>query len=161
MPLKDLPEWAKKGNSDDPLEIEVRKILDGISAAIAGTSNKSFTVEAAGERLLISMHRKPDDEEESTETLFTLCPVDNDEYLLMEAESKPSDLPMFVGPLAETLAHMRHEVLYTLENWERPEEAEPVAEEDDDVPGMSAEDWAAIERLINPSKDGQPPPGLN
>src|SRR6185436_17827 len=112
MGLGELPEWAKKGKGDDPLEVEVRKHLDEISTAIAGSSNKSFTVEAADGRLLVNMHRKPDGEEETTDALFTLCPVDNDEFLMMDADSKPSDLPMFVGPLAETLDHMRHELLY-------------------------------------------------
>jgi hypothetical protein len=156
MGLKELPEWAKKNDGGDPLEAEVRQRLADISLAIRGSTNKTFTVESADGRLVVSMQR-----EDGSEPLFTVSQVDNEEYLLMDADATPRDLPIFVGPRAEMFERMKNEILYTyLESWERPEITEPDAD-DDDVPGLSAEDLEMLERLINPPKDGQPPPGLN
>jgi hypothetical protein len=151
MGLREQPEWLKEGGDDDgQLEADIRKRLDGISSAVADTCNKKFTVTKEDGRLLVSMER-----EDSTEPLFTVSPVEGGEYLLMDADATPRDLPIFVGPRDEMLERMRNELLHTyLESWELKEEP------DDDL-GLSPEDLEAIERLINPDPDKPKPPELN
>ncbi len=168
MGLRETPEWMKKdGGGNDPLEAEVRKQLDEISSAIAGSSDKKFTVTSADGRLLVSMER-----EGETQALFTVSQVDGDEYLLMDADATPRDLPIFVGPRDETLERMRNELLHTyLESWERENvtntdiraarESEIAELESMTEPGLSPEDLEAIERLINPDKDKPKPPEMN
>jgi hypothetical protein len=167
MALRDEPEWLKKGGDGDPLEADIRKQLDEISSAVAGTCDKKFTVAKEGERLLVSMKRA-----DSTEALFTVSPVDGDEYLLMDAGAGPRDLPIFVGPRDEMLERMKNELLHTyLESWEReavtgPEETaadepESVDTRPANAPGLRAEDWEMLNRLINPDPDKPKPPELN
>jgi len=151
MGLSNLPEWARKKPDDDPLETEVRKLVEKISIAVADATDKRFTAAKADDRVVVSIHREGQDPDVASDSLFTVSDVGDGEYMIADVGAKPTDLPIFVGPLNETLDIVRKEITGTyLESWERPEE--------DPETTLSDEE---LERLFNPPNDEPPPPGMN
>lgn len=151
MGLNNLPEWAKQKPEDNPLEAKVRKVAEKISIAVADVTDKRFTVSKADDRVVVSMHREGQDPDVASDSLFTVTDLEDGEYMIADVGAKPTDRPVFVGPLDETLEIVRKELIGTyLEPWERPEE--------DPETTLSDEE---LERLFNPPTDQMPPPGMN
>lgn len=163
MGLSNLPEWARKKPDEDPLEAAVKTQVDRISAAIADATDKRFTVSKADDRVVVSMYREGQDPEVVSDSLFTVSDVGDGEYMIADVGAKANDLPIFVGPLSETLDIVRKEITGTyLESWERPDPAaleEPSASGDDiEVRPLTDEE---LDRLFNLPDGPPPPPGVN